>query len=210
MDAIRCKQFVKHFRISTICQTCNKVQAICQKNYLNMDANAMKWKQFVKHLKPFKAALNDLNLLNFDAEISRNYGSVFSSYSNLLHHLCDELLPICESSRAYKFTIHFQTTANTTVIIESLLQIPQIGRCSNVRIKLSGLWPWSNRYNLQLPVEAIAQWLHQQSSDTNRIIDPKRREKFFTIELSDVDIPNLLEISGHLTKVFLTLFYLKA
>ena len=60
----------------------------------------------------------------------------------------------------------------------------------------------SSYSNVQLPVEAIAQWLHQQSSGTKRITDQKKRKKFLTIELDDIDIPNLLEISGHLTKVF--------
>ena len=164
---------------------------------------AAKCKRFNEHLKPLKAALSDLNLLHFDAEINENYVPDFSSFSNLLHHLRDELFPVCESSRAYKFTIRFQIwdwKGDGAALIESLLQIPQIDRCPNVRIILFGL------LNVQLPVEAIAQWLHHQSSDTNRISDPKRREKFLTIELSDVDIPDLLEISGHLTKVFI-LFY---
>ena len=173
--------------------------------------DATKCKQFIKHLKPLKDALSDLNLLHFDAEINENDVPDFSSFSNLLHqkkflhHLRDELLPICElSSRAYKFTILFRDwETNGAALIESILQIPQIGRCPNVALKLSGL------YNIQLPVEAIAQWLHQQSSGTKRISDPKKREKFLTIELDYVDIPNLLEFSCHLTKVFLTLFYPK-
>ena len=163
------------------------------------------FKRFIKHLKPLKAALSDLNLLHFDAEIIEDSVPDFSSRSNLLHHIRDELLPICElSSRAYKFTISFQSLeTNRAALIESILQIPQVGRCPNVALKISSL------LNVRLPVEAIAQWLHHQSSDTNRISDPKRREKFLTIELYDIDIPNLLEISGHLTMVFLTLFYLK-
>ena len=169
-----------------------------------------KCKRFIKHLKPLKAALSDLNLLHFDNEnygsgFRLDYGSGFRSRSNLFHHLRNELLPVCGSSRAYKFTICFESLeTNRAALIESILQIPQIGRCSNVALDISDLC------NAQLPVEAIAQWLHQQSSDTNRISDPKRREKFLTIELKNIDIPNLLEISGHLTKVFLTLFYLKA
>ena len=122
----------------------------------------------------------------------------------VVRHLRDELFPVCESPRAYKFTIRFRGwETNISAFIESLLQIPQIGRCPNVALKLSGL------YNIQLPVEAIAQWLHQQSSGTKRITDQKRREKFLTIELNNIDTPNLLEISAHLTKVFLTLFNLK-
>ena len=168
---------------------------------LAMDA---KCKRFIKHLKPLKPALSDMNLLYFDAEINEKFVHDFSSCSNLLHHLRDELLPVCESSRAYKFTIRFQPwewKANIATTIESILQIPQIGRCPNVALKISSCYI-SSYSNVQLPVEAIAQWLHQQSSGTKRICDPKKREKFLTIELDDVYIPNLLEISGHLTKVF--------
>ena len=165
---------------------------------MTMDA---KCKRFIKHLKPLKAALSDLNLLHFDAEINEDYVPDFSSFSNLRHHLRDELFSVCESSRAYKFTIHFRGwETNTTAFIKSILQIPQIDRCLNLRFKLSGL------YNKRLPVETIAQWLHHQSSDTKRINDPKRREKFLTIELDDINITNLLEISGHLTEVFILLY----
>ena len=171
----------------------NDVNLCYWKGLMTVDA---KCKRFIKHLKQLKAALSDLNLLHFDAKINESCVHDFSCHSNLLHHLRDELLPVCEFSRAYKFTIRFRSwETNTTAFIESLLQIPQIGRCSNVALKISNI-------NVRLPVEAIAQWLHQQSSGTNRISDPKRREKFLTIELDDIDIPNLLEISGHLTKVF--------
>ena len=165
---------------------------LCYRNgFMTVDA---KCKRFIKHLKPLKAALSDLNLLHFDAKINESCVHDFSSRSNRFH-LRDELLPVCELSRAYKFTIRFRSwETNTTAFIESLLQIPQIGRCSNVALKISSL------LYIQLPVEAIAQWL--QSSDTKRIIDPKRRGKFLTIELNIIDIPNLLEISDHLMKVF--------
>ena len=151
---------------------------------------------FRKQLQSLKPALNDSNLVRFTGCIhgSTFRPSAFKDHFALLKHLRDELLPICDSSRHYEFYIEFYSDRDSqTNVIESLLQMPQIRR-SNVGIELSGV------IDSQLPVEAIVQWLNQESDQNDVIYRKKQQEKCLTIKLPTIN--NLLRMCRRLVEVF--------
>lgn len=117
--------------------------------------------QFVGHLKPIKSALKHSNLVTFSGDINEYYDCRFRSHLQLIDHLRYELLPICNSSRAFKFNISAdEKDANVgTNVIASLLQFPQISRCPEVVITFEAFVP------VQLPIESIALWLSQKSDE---------------------------------------------
>ena len=150
---------------------------------------------FRKQLQSLKPALNDSNLVRFTGCIFRSdFNSIaFEDHFALLKHLRNEFLPICDSSRNYEFFIKFYSDWDSqTNVIESLLQMPQIRR-SNVGIELSGV------YASQLPVEAIVQWLNQES-DQNDVIRKKQQEKCLTIKVPGIN--NLSRMVRRLVEVF--------
>ena len=64
---------------------------------------AEKFQSVVNYLQQLK--LNDSNLIHIIGAIDKNNLIDFSDNSQLLDHLRNELLPICGSSRRYKFEI---------------------------------------------------------------------------------------------------------
>ena len=105
-------------------------------------------------LNSIKSALKDSNKICFSANIDRADPSHFSNHSSVITYLRDRLLPICDSSRRYKFSIAFVSDKNsTTEVVSSILQISQVRRCSKVSIKLFNNVPG------RLPVEDISNWL---------------------------------------------------
>ena len=54
---------------------------------------------FESQLVSLKSALNDLNMLEFNTNIGSNDKGDFNNHSQLLEHLCNRMLPICNSSR---------------------------------------------------------------------------------------------------------------
>ena len=100
-------------------------------------------------------ALND-SIVNFHAQIFHNDSSCFNGRAQLLNHIQNELLPICDS---YKFEIQFCSDEDGGAnVIASLLNVFPIQRSLNVEITIksscSGL-------QMQLPVESISSWLNQ-------------------------------------------------
>ena len=167
-------------------------------NKTSSQSIAEKCHTFVECLQSIRAPLNDSASILICAEIDKEKPSQFGDYSTLFNHIRDKLLPICDSSRQYSFFIDFDFGSDKTHrvnVIESILTIPQIVRCSNILIEVPN--------PLQLPVKAIAQWLNQ-TDDRSRIgvIDgQKKQEKFLRIGTEHDKIHNVLEMCKHLTEV---------
>ena len=121
----------------------------------------------VNYLQPLKKALNDTHLITFIAGINENDPSKFSNHLQLLNHVQEELLPICDSSYGYKFEIRFNSDKIAGAnVIRQILQMPPIDRCSNVEISLHGLAYFYYEHVLgrnKLPIEAISSFLHQDT-----------------------------------------------
>lgn len=152
----------------------------------------------VKHLQPLKAALKESNLIYFVGRICQKNLDEFQDHSQLINHLREELLPICNSARLYKFRICFNSDKNSTAnVITSILEMVH---GSNVEIEL-----YSHNPN-KLPIDSIAKWLGQEGNRINAI-DQKKQVKFLKIQL--VGIQNVFEMCGHLTEVISKFFRLK-
>ena len=148
---------------------------------------------FQKYLQQLSPALNDSNLIVFDAYINKGHQHYFSSHLQLVDHLRQQLLPICDSSRGYTFEICFYSgKSEASAVIESILQLPQIEHCSHVELVLCYANPTA------LPVQAIAEWLNRECNRTG-VTGPKCKEKFLKISLDWIQ--NLVEMCGHLTEV---------
>ena len=174
---------------------------------------------FLQHLQVLKPALVDTNLFRFTARICLRFTAPFCfsgpNYKDLffkdfedhfavLEHLRNKLLPICNSSRHYEFEIVFSTISSSdpnaaTNLIESLLKLPQIVVCSDVKIDVRDC----RSVATLLPVEAIAKWLNQKSNDptgVNGQKNGKKKEKFLEIYL--FEIQNGLKMVSRLTEVY--------
>ena len=146
-------------------------------------------------LTSIKAPLNESKEISFASYVKQNDSSQFNNHTTFLSYLRDEFLPICDSSRRYTFIVWFYSDENdATKVIDSILKMPQIARCSNVVIELYLIID-----PIQLPVETIAQWLNQQSDERIGLFDQKKEEKFLTI--FSHQIQNVLEVRDHLKKV---------
>ena len=125
---------------------------------------------YLQHLK-----LNNSSLIHFVCIINENNRTHFNDHIQLLGHLQNELLPICGSSCSFKFEIDFYSDEDShTDLIAQILQLPQIDTCSNVDIKLRfAMHP----ILMQLPIEPISNWLHQNCDGTQE----KSKERFLRI-----------------------------
>ena len=147
----------------------------------------------VKYLQRLK--LNDSIVIHFIFAIKNNSRNDFSDHSQLLDHLRNELLPICGSSRGYKFEIcPFSDPISQTNLFAQILQIPRIDFCSNVEIKLNEF----TSYQMNFPIELISNWLHRNRTDR---IEEKPTERVLQLCSSGSNFPFARELCDHLTKV---------
>ena len=154
-----------------------------------------KCRLFEDCLNSFKPALKDAIKIHFDATINQDHPSHFSDHSSAVIYLRDRLLPICGSSRCYEFNISFKSDENSaTEIISSILQISQVGSCSNVSINLFGYY-----LSVRLPVEDISNWLAPKTVESTEICGKKEENRFLLI-YSNI-IPNTKEMWEHLMEV---------
>ena len=111
-------------------------------------------------LQLFKTAFIDLKEFTLSAKIDKNDRSQFNYHTQLLDHIREQLLPICDSSPVYSFQIDFQSDKDAAGnVIGQILQLPQINRCQKVRFH------YYNETFIQLPVEVISNWLNRNSND---------------------------------------------
>lgn len=158
-----------------------------------------KCKLFELKLLQLKSALNESISLVFDSVISNNDQGVFNNQAQLSEYIHHQLTPICYSSRCYKFRIHLMSyESSATEVIASLLQIPEIKRCSMLGIELIH-WGEQN----QLPIETISNWL-EQSVDGMEMENSiqKHRERSLTITIDGIRaIENVQEMLNHMKMV---------
>ena len=152
-----------------------------------------------KQLLPLN--LNDSNTIEFVARISRNDQNDrnnFSDHLKLLDYIRNRFLPICNSSRCYKFQIWFFSDANSgTEIITSILEMDEIKHCSNVEIRL--FYGGQKR----LPVKVISTWLERSADGAKNNIQ-NQTERFLKIYYNyylNPVIKNAREMLEHLAKV---------
>ena len=186
-------------------------------NYVNDQTIEEKCELIEKQLLPLKLGLNDSNTIEFVARISRNDQNDrnnFSDHLKLLDYIRNRFLPICNSSRCYKFQIWFFSDANSgTEIITSILEMDEIKHCSNVEIRL--FYGGQKR----LPVKVISTWL-ERSADGAKNNHQNQKERFLKIWYhyysspyiqtpsfnSSPFIQNAREMLEHLAKVYFIYF----
>ena len=151
---------------------------------------------FVKHLKPLKAAINASTMIRFTANISAD-PSHFRDPPQLLNHLCNELLPCCDSARYYDFRISFYShEASAPNILASILQVPSVNSSTNVEFNFLG-----THVPCLLPVDVISAWLNR-SSDTMAIKGQHQMELSIFMRGNQ----NGQEMIDHLKKVYFATF----
>ena len=120
--------------------------------------------------------------------------------SMLLTHLEQELLPICDNCRSYRFEINLCGHTSAKKFIRTVLQFGQIDCCSNVSFIFNS---WIDYYDLlfELPVDVVTNWLNR--SRNSNAIDAKvqiENERILTIKIY-LFIGNVSEVLNCLKKV---------
>ena len=111
-------------------------------------------------LQLFKTAFSDLKEINLSAKINQNDQSQFRNHFQLLDHIREHLLPICNSSSVYILHIDSQSDNDAAGnFIGQILQLLPINRCQNV------YFHYDNETFIQFPVEIISNWLNRNSND---------------------------------------------
>ena len=161
-----------------------------------------KCRSIENYSQPFKEALKDSNLIYFFGDVARNDLKQFDDHSKFLNYLSETFLKIFNSSREYKFSIAFypEEAGAGANVLNSIIQMPQICRCSNLRF-----WLWKAPQPLLLPVEAISSWLNRSIGDVMHFNGRTPQEIFLRIYVSRIQ--NVVEMCEHLAKV--CLFYYK-
>ena len=163
-----------------------------------------KCRSIENYLQPLKEALKDSILIQFHGDIDRNDLTKFSDHSKLLDYLSEELLKICNSSRGYDFYICVRTeeAGAEANVIKSIIQMPQICRCSNLRFDL---WRVPQPQPMLLPVDAISGWLNRTNGDGMNFIGRTPTPKEIFLQIYANSIENVVEMCDHLVEV--CLFY---
>ena len=166
-------------------------------SWSNRDADKARDKQsiiekcqfFEDQLKLIKPEILNDSELCFVGIVDEKDSSRFANHSELLKYLSDRILPICDKLRGYEFTIelHSDTSAGNYVLT-SLLQMPQINCCSDVRFRIC------NTDQTKLPVDEISNWLHRKYDG--------QRERSLRIYM--IEVGNLMEMLNHLKEVIVS------
>lgn len=153
-------------------------------------------------LLPFKQALYDTNMVEFYAHVSENDRHHFNDHSQLLEHIRNQILPICNSSRGYYFYINFISNENSvSTMMASILKQSEIIRCSNIEIEFAMQYFEQK----QLPIEEISCWLKQSACGIENSVQ-NLKKRFLELTLF-VGIQNAQDLLEFLTKVrFVYLF----
>ena len=168
------------------------------------------------YLQAIKRALNN-SIIYFMGMIARNDPHSFADHSELVNYVKNRLLPNCESSRDYKFSIDFRfdqiESSKAVSVTASILQMPQL--CKHHRPFNITIWFENIAKNtpVQIPVEAIANWLNQKS-ESGMKAKYQNKERSLTIcpyTINETEDEHYalatLEIYEHLKKVNFILEY---
>ena len=148
-------------------------------------------------LQPVKHAMNGAKF-KFRVDVSSGL-SGFTDNSMFLAHLKEELLPICNACRSYKFEIYFLSDhSSATNIIATILQFGPIDGCLKILFDLHSAQNFHNQ--TEMPVMSIVNWLNRgPNSDT--INANGQLKKVRILEIYSPSIPNLLALVNGLKKV---------
>ena len=148
-------------------------------------------------LQLFKTAFSDLKELNLLANINKNRQSQFRNHSQLLDHLHKQVLPVCDSSSVYNFTVDLQSDNDAAGnVIGKILQMPSINRCREVAFQ------YANATFVRLPVEVIANWLNRVSGDQIGCTEPgQSMTELFVAMKNRITIQNDVEMCDRLKMV---------
>ena len=157
----------------------------------SIDAKCQFFEDQLKLIKP--AFENTIN--QFHGQVDDDNSSRFADHSELLSYVRSRLLPDCDDKpRGYYFVIDLYSEKSAAkCVLSSLLQIPQVICCSDVRIEID------EADQIKLPVREISNWLHQNCDS--------HRERLLHIYLSD-EYVNIVPMFTHLKAVYF-LFLLK-
>ena len=162
-------------------------------SYIERATTKEKCLSVVNYLQPLKKVLNDVILTHIDVRIDQNYQSNFCDHSQFLDHLGREVLPICDSSRGYKFDISFGSDKSAGAnVASSILQMDAIQRSSNLEVNFYAL----STQQLQLPIEEISNWLNRKCDDKINELSEER-----ILRIYSVNIQNARELCDHFIKV---------
>ena len=135
-------------------------------------------------------------MLELHAGVSKAKRCYFSKLSVLLDYMRNQIFPICCNYRGYEFYISFDndySMISITNVITSLLQLPEISNCSNVKIVIGDPGCWD------LPIEGITNWLEKSNNNAGKEQQDKG-ERLLKIGLGGIlNIPEMLE---HFKTVF--------
>ena len=147
----------------------------------------------------FGTALSDLKKITLSAKINPNDQSQFRNHFQLLDHIRDQLLPICDSSPFYSFEIDFQSDNNAAGnVIGQILQLPSINRCQVYFF-------CKNETFIQLPVEVISNWLNRNFDDGIGGTGQSKKERILAMN-HRIRIQNVVEMCDHLRTVITCYF----
>lgn len=141
-------------------------------------------------LHSIRPALNDSELIRFNCIGSSALPNQFLNHNTLIEYLRDRLLPICNTSRKYAFSICFCSDENknlATDIIAPILQMSQVTRngCCAVNFGVED----ANPAQLPLPIESVSNWLIQNSN--GREIRQEQRKMSIISSNSFQNIPEM-------------------
>ena len=124
--------------------------------------------------------------LVFHGNINENHPTDFKNHFQLLYYIGNELLPLFNSCRAYKFLIEFYSDKESaTEFVSSILQMDSIRRFTNVSLLIY----WIDRYQrMQLPKEAIKNWLifKSEAKVNSANVGRKMEERFLQIKMNGI------------------------
>ena len=152
-------------------------------------------------LQLFGTALSDLKKITLSAKINSNDQSQFRSHFQLLDHIRDQLLPICDSSPFYSFSIDFQSdNAVAADFIATILQMRPITRCRDV------LFIYEKAIFIQLPVKVISNWLNRDSDDGIGYTGQGKEMRLLATNYR-IKVQNAVEMFDHM-KMVITFYFI--
>lgn len=145
----------------------------------------------IEHLRSLKKSTiaKGPNSIIFNLKVWNDRRGYFKNKWDLLAHLENRVLPICDSfsARRYKFYVNFiSDKQDLTEFIAFLLQIPAISRCLNIEIEANGANLPTN-----LPVYVILNWLNRMPNDGIKFNGREPRHRFLKIAIRTGWIENM-------------------
>ena len=132
-----------------------------------------KCERFQILLQPIKHAINDAKFEFIGQIYNNNSFRDFTDNSMLLTHLEEEMIPICNACRSYKFEINFLSDhSSATNVIATILQFGPIDGCSKI------LFDFRSQYlptEIEIPVMSIVNWLNR--GPTSDMINTNEKSK---------------------------------